>query len=168
MSEETKQPDAPTPEAKPSAGKGGMMKYILMGVGALVLVAGATFGTMAFLGGKEKAEPVAAVADSSANTEQPTTPDMAEQTKTEETDQTIADLAASEDLPPELTDDVATDSGALDNVMKALEFLDYKPADEELSEADAATNVADSLKKVDWFKQMQDSLSRWEARLKAR
>jgi len=54
MAEETKEDD--TAEGTDAAKGGGMMKKLMMGIGALVLVGGGVFGGMTFLGGDKPEE----------------------------------------------------------------------------------------------------------------
>ena len=160
-----------TDEAEVKAtGKSGLMKYIMIAGGALVLVIGIVVVSMMFLGG-----------DSPQEAELEEQPTQHEGTQAEEsaddyeTEQPFDAEEYYDDEPPPFydEDDLLTDAdgpSVLDNISENLAFLDYEPdeivmPDEEEREG---MSVEDSVTADEWLEGEKAVLSEKEKDLASR
>ena len=169
MPEEAKQnadkanePDAQATPAK--SGKGGLIKYILFGVAAMVIVLAATVAALYFMGDKSSAT----AEESQDQTEQSQAHEPAGKqsgsgeetghaTNEGETEMSAEDLGLSDE-----------DQSAIDKIMDNLAFLEYEPSDDELIDEDEKKATEDSIKEVSWIESQKAALAEKEKELNTR
>ena len=155
-----------TNEAEVSkTGKSGLMKYIIIGGAAFVLVIGVAIAAMMFLG-----------PDESHNDEPEQQATQHDKSNTERPDgQLSADDDGEHDEPPAFYDDDefmtdADDPGVLEDITDNLAFLDYRP-DAEVAMAEEETegmSVEDSMDAARWLEGEKAALAERENDLAAR
>jgi len=155
------------PEAAPSPkAKSGLIKYAIFGVAGLVLIVAIAFGTLMLVGTGSAPAPEAS-ADSNAAAEHTT-----DSTAVEHQDEHPAATAEHAETAPAGQDSsldwIDQDPTVLDDIMKSLAVLDYKPSDAEVdSEADAMSSE-DSAETANWLAEEEKRLSAREDTLNAR
>jgi len=145
--------DAENKEQVP-AKKSGLLKYIIIAVGAIVLSAGGTYVALMFTGGKAEAP-----------TEQ-TDQETHAQASKEDTTQHEAD-ANDEGIPESLLVD-EMDQGVLDMINENLAVLDWHPDDSELGLEESGMSVEDSLKEVNWLEKEKAEIEKRKKELDKR
>lgn len=159
MTDETTNTNQPATEseAQPAAKSGSLIKYILFGVGGLVAVVAIITATLMFVGVNKSAD------QPDAST---TGTDKTEISKDGSGKQAAGDKSSSiseDSLLASLEDDPS----AIEEIMKSLEFLDYKPDEGELNpDGQAGLSKEDSLQKVSWIESETNRLTGWETKLK--
>ena len=142
-----------------TAGKSGMLKYIIIGGGAFAVVILIAVAAILFLGG-DSHEP----AESEA---QPV--EIKKEAKTE-AQMPAHETSADADEPPPFYDDEemvdGQDPSVIQNIMDNLAFLDYQPDEGEImSEEDVSMSVEDSIETVNWLEAEKAALAEREAAL---
>ena len=145
------------------SGKSGLVKYLLFGVVAVVIVLAATVAALYFMGGES-----ASTDESQDETEQNQSHKAPEKRfgSTKETayasDEGDVEFSA-EDLG--FNDE---DQSAIDKIMDNLTFLEYEPSDDELIDEDQKKAIEDSIKEVSWIESQKTSLAQKEKELNTR
>ncbi len=150
-----------TEESKP---KSNLMKYIIFGVGGLVLISGIAFGVAFMLkeSPKADAEETSEVSEKShdkkASDEHADDSHASKDVKDDYTSEETYDADSYEDNPElsmedfndaELDED-EFDSKAIEKIVANLALLEYTPSDSELAEEDGMS-LADSLEQMSWI-----------------
>ncbi len=134
-----------TDESKP---KSNLMKYIMFGVGGLVLIGGIAFGVAFML--KDSSTADVEHSDEKADSSQVEQNSDKHVSKEDSHDSEVDDEhAQNEDDYPEFDED-EFDSKAIEKIVANLATLEYTPTDSELSEADGMS-VEDSLEQMSWI-----------------
>jgi len=174
MTEETN--NTPTPAAgeagqAPKA-KSGLIKYAIFGVAGIVLVAGIAFGTLMLVGAGSAPAPEA-VADSTEiiTHSEPAGDSTAAEHHAEHPDAhptppatRAAAATAQQDSALAWMDQ---DPSVLDDIMKSLEVLDYKPSDAEVR-TESAMSTEDSTATANFLAEEEKRLAALEDSLNAR
>jgi len=130
-------------EEKAPTGKGGLIKYILYGVAGIVLVVGAAFATLLFVGGDNpESIPENTHQDVAKTSDQRENPNMPESLMTEGLDEEM-----------------------LDKIIENLAVFDYEPDPSEIESGEVGISSEDSIKAVNWLKQEKAALSQREQEL---
>jgi len=137
--------ETPPPQAPP-AKKGGMMKWLILGVAFLALTGLVAFGTVFFLGTDEAKKP-----------EDLTPKDSTNKTTTTASTEVKGDSVQTEKKP-----------NPMDEVMQNLAILDYKPGPTELTTKDGSMTIQDSVDAVVWISQEKEKLAQWKKQLEVR
>ncbi len=165
--EEKKEEVTKTEEEKetPKA-KGGMMKMILLGVVALVIVAGAVFGTLMIVGGDTQVSEVA-VEDASQEGEAQAdgSHDNHDSEDAEEHGET-ADIDMDEAMLESLM--ISEDPEVLERIMENLSILDFEPEEIDLGEEEEMMSKEDSIEAVHWLEEEKAKLAKREESVLAR
>jgi len=136
-------------EATPaSAGKSSLIKYILFGVGGIVVIIGVAFVALMFMGG-ETAEAPVEPEETVAHVEAP--------------DTTHSDMPNLDD--PAVLDSLlaeGTDDDVLAQIMENLAVLDFNPDEGVLLDKELGMSVEDSLEAENWLAQEKKRLAAWE------
>lgn len=149
---ETPKPDQAAQAKAESPSKSGLLKYALFGAVGLVAVVGVAFGTLMFLGGGQSAEQGTETTTQAGSSAQTQAHDSTGDSQSSEID-SIQSLAEQ-------------GSAALDEMMAAIQALDFVPAQEVLV-VDSA-DVASSDSAVNWIETEKTRLTEWEKELDAR
>lgn len=128
-------------EVTAPAKKGGLMKWILLGLVFVVLTGAVAVGTVFIIGVEE---PVAT--DSTSDGEKEKSPTEA----------------------PEHSDAVVQKDNSMDEMMKNLEILDYKPGPNELTTKDGSMIVQDSIDAATFIAQEKQRLAEWKNKIETR
>jgi flagellar motility protein MotE (MotC chaperone) len=158
--EKTKQESQPEKAKKAKSGMGGLIKYIIFGVGGLVAVLVIAFGTLMFLGGDKAAEAPAEVAAQRENAAKPSASD-----NSREADDPHAGEGFNEDSLLAFLED---DASVLEEIMANLDALDYVPGEEEMAGDETSMSVEDSIEAVNWLENEKTKLAEREKELDAR
>ena len=154
---ETPKPEEAAQAKTGSALKGGLVKYLLFGAGGLVAVLAVAFGTLMLLGGGQSASDQSADvrAESASNASgQPKSHDSTGDGQTSEIDSIEALMEQGGD--------------ALDEMLAAIQALDYAPADQMLAAESLDVANSDSAQAVNWIEQEKARLAVLEKELEAR
>ncbi len=158
-------------ESKP-AGKPSMMKYIMIGGGAFVLIIAIAVGVMMFMG---TGHPDEAAVEAEATQEQEEAP-VAHENASGGDDEIADEAEMEEDEPPVFYDEEEfaedfEDPSVLDNITENLAFLDYQPEEETMIESDEETagmSEEDSIDAARWLENEKAALAKREEELAAR
>lgn len=162
QTQDAKQQKTEVSQPKPSGS--GLMKYILFGVGAMVVVIVLVVVALMFLGGDtaDKTDPGGdkrselvsrpELPKPSGRTDKP-----AAETQAETTDSQMEEVDLSEE-----------DASAIDKIMESLEFLDYEPDEDELATEEGRMTKDDSLEQVNWLEKEKSALTAREKELNSR
>ena len=160
-------------EDKAPAKKSGLLKYIIMGVGAIVLIVGVAFGVLMFTGSskpvpEEQTEQTA----QTDNTEHETDAAHADEKSTHEGEAEHGDVATQDDeeMPESLLAAAAEemDNNMLEMINENLAALDWQPDPSELEGADIGMSVEDSLKEVNWLEKEKADIEKRKKELDKR
>ncbi len=156
--------DAKATEKK--SGMGGLIKYLLFGVVAVVIVLAATVAALYFMGGKS-----ASTDESQDKTEQAQATESHKAAK-KPSGSTKETAHAADDGEVEFsTEDFGLsdeDESAIDKIMDNLAFLEYEPSEDELTDEDVKKATEDSIKEVSWIESQKTSLAQKEKELNTR
>ncbi len=133
---------------KASLMKGVTVKYILLTVTGIVLVAGVTFAALLFMEDNNSRSELTQSPAEAAEAETSNEPEMP---------------GESEDFEPE-----ELDQSAIDVIMENLAILDYEPEPSDLEENEAGMSPADSVEAVNWLQQEKKALAQERKELDAR
>lgn len=169
MPEESKQTEQQAnqqkAEAAPApAGKSGLIKYLLFGVGAVVLVVVIAVAAMMFL----KSEPPTETADSHEQLAREIGSKSSDKASPKETG---GDQATESPDGESTGDDFelgSIDESAMDKILDNLEFLDYEPSDDEMAEDEGRMTKEDSIAQVNWLDKEKAALAQREKELNTR
>lgn len=155
----------PKEEAQKPKAKSGLVKYIIFGVGGLVLVLIVAFG-VAFLMAKKTNS------TANQNNQEVATTQNSEKAKPSspkaagEADSNMADTPNDvADSNMALTED---DKSAIQKIEENLKFLDYQPNDSELKNDNSKMAVEDSVKEMNWIEKEKAKLAEKEKELNKR
>jgi len=149
---ETPKPDQAAQAKTEKPGKSGMVKYLLFGAIGLVAVVGVAFGTLMLVGGGQSTEQGAETTSQSGSSTQAQSHDSTGDSQSSEID-SIQSLAEQ-------------GSKALDEMMAAIQALDFVPA-EEVPVVDSLA-VANSDSAANWIEQEKTRLAEWGKELDSR
>lgn len=136
------------PEAEPKAKSklGGLIKYAIFGVVGIVVIVGIAFGTLMLLGNDQPA----------ANADMTQSTDTHEQaTASDSTKRHSSGMSEEDSILALLGED---DDSAIDEIMKNLEVLDYKPSEDELAGEDEQARE-DSIEQRSWIEKEKADLA---------
>jgi flagellar motility protein MotE (MotC chaperone) len=154
----TNQGAAPDAAAAPTkAGKGGLIKYAVFGLGGIVLIVLIAFGTL-MLVGTGGSQPT--TAESSAGS--PSTENLPQAHATPDSSAATTD---SEDTTLSWLEDSAS---VLDAILENLKVLDYKPTEAEMAGEEVGMSEQDSIEAANWLAQEKKRLNEREKALDAR
>ncbi|MBU8934911.1 MAG: hypothetical protein KOO62_13070 [candidate division Zixibacteria bacterium] len=154
-SEEKKDQAQPSDVTEETAApkKSGLIKYLIIGVGAVVLVAGSVIVAMMFLGGEQAQDPENAEPDSRAEA------------------QANSNAKPGEDDEEAMFDslfDGEFDPDVLAQITENLAALDWEPDAGEMDEEKIVMSVEDSIEAVNWLEQEKSKLKKLQADLDSR
>ena len=168
MPEEPKQSEqqAGQQQAAPATGgKSGLIKYLLIGVGAVVVVMIVAVAAMQFL----KSEPAAEVGDDShEQIAREIAGKTTEKTAANTADNPRAAVPGEGDLTGDEMELADFDDSAIDKILENLEFLDYEPSENELAEEEGRMTTEDSIEQVNWLEKEKTALAKREQELNTR
>ncbi|UCC45637.1 MAG: hypothetical protein JSU65_06880 [Candidatus Zixiibacteriota bacterium] len=165
MPEEAKQNEEVTPQQPSTKSSGsGMLKYIIFGAGAIVVVAVVTVVALVLLGGETAQSTSGAQAINSTDNPHLRFPQLPDH------------KGASDSSAPEQATEVADedlgmseeDASAIDKIMESLAFLDYEPDDDVLAAQEGRMTREDSLEQVSWLEKEKTALVAREKELNGR
>lgn len=156
MAEESqKEVQTEATEASPAAaGKSGLIKYILFGVGGIVVIVGVAFAALLFMGGEPAETPV----EPEETVAQVETPDTTHSDMPDLDDPAVLDSLLAE----------GTDDDVLAQIMENLAVLDFNPDEGVLPDDEMGMSVEDSLEAENWLAQEKKRLAAWEDSVAAR
>lgn len=116
-----------------------LMKYLMFGGGLIVLVALAAYGTLVFVGDEPQTAETPAVEQ--------------QQAAPAESKPDIHELAKNDDIPADVLDSLMAigDQSAFEKIQQNLDFLDYKPTEDELATEEEKLAKQDSIREVNWI-----------------
>ncbi len=161
-------------EEKAPAKKSGLLKYIIIGVGAIVLIAGVAFGVLMFTGSPEPApeNQTEQTAQADDNTDHQTDATHPEEESAHDGDTEHGDMIPQDDgeMPESLLAAAAEemDKKMLDVINENLAALDWQPDPSELEGADIGMSVEDSLKEVNWLEEEKAKIEKRKKELDKR
>jgi flagellar motility protein MotE (MotC chaperone) len=150
-----KQPEATEAQEAPVKAKSGLLKYIVVGGAAFVFVIVVSIVTLVLV--KPQDQPV---------TDSYTTD--SESASAEHSSSGKADGTKSKDTSDEIDIESLSDETVLAEILANLEFLDYKPTDEEISAEEGQLSVEDSVEQVNWIDKEKKRLADKESELNKR
>ncbi len=165
MSEETKSgSDASASEAPK---KKSPLMFILVGVGAVALIAIAAFGTLVLVGGDAPAE--SSTEATSSHDSDDSHDNAGDEDHDEASEPTVAhdDLDIREDELDNLLLDIDT-AGLLDEVVENLAILDVANDDDALGLESPKMSESDSIAAAEWLATEEVRLAKWESTLNDR
>lgn len=172
MTEETK--NTPTPAAPEAASapkaKSGLIKYAIFGVAGIVLVVAIAFGTLMLVGTGSAPAPEATADSTAVDTH---AAPAGEPTVVEHKDEHPNTVAKQAEAAMAEHDSALagfdTDQTVLDDIMKSLAVLDYKPSEEEYQSGESsAMSPEDSAATANWLAEEEERLTAREDSLNAR
>ena len=146
------------PKTKGNSKLGGLIRYILFGVIGLVAVLGIAFGTLMLVGNGSNNEKTEVQSDDSS-TDKATPSIPKEESKTPEHQANAKPEHMSEE--DSILASLDEDSSVMDEIMKNLEVLDYKPTSEEMA-SESGMSKEDSLRELSWIQKEKKDLSERE------
>ena len=154
-------------EAKDGSKKsGGLMKYIMLGGGALVVVVAVSFLTLMVL----KDEPVAhepeEEGDATAHVDKST--EEHDEKHGKEQGEEHGEKHAEEGADPDDSLFFDDDPSVLAEIESNLAFLDYQPEESEIATETEAMSVEDSIEAVNWLEAEKTRLAEMEKELNSR
>jgi flagellar motility protein MotE (MotC chaperone) len=154
--EADKTKETPKPEEAAQA-KSGLVKYLLFGAGGLVAVLAVAFGTLMILGGGQSASDRSA----EANSESASNASGQSESSDSAGDSQSSGIDSIEAL-------MEQGGAALDEMMAAIQALDFVPTDQLLAAESLDVANSDSAQAVDWIEQEKTRLAVLEKELDAR
>ena len=142
------------PEVKGKSKLGGLIKYAIFGIIGLVAVIGIAFVTLLMIGDTGTGTDSAAAQPAATEQTSPH-PDSA---NTKDNPKEHATHMSEEDS---ILASLEEDESVMDNIMKNLEVLDYKPTDEEMS-TESGMSKEDSLREQNWLEKEKKALAERE------
>jgi flagellar motility protein MotE (MotC chaperone) len=171
VEEQTKADAAQAAETK-TPKKSGLMMYIIIGVGGMVLVVAIVVGVLMLTKGKSADSSDSAISSDSTAVEAATTDSKShEKPSTKQLSiENQNDIELTDAELASLDSSFAPDSqNVLKDVVSSLEFLDYKPEDlAKAVEEQLPMTAEDSLEAVDWLTKEETRLAKKEADLTQR
>lgn len=169
MPEESKQTEQKASEQKPeatpaAAGKSGLIKYLLMGVGAVVVVAVVAIAAMQFL----SSEPAAEAEDSHEQIAREIANKTQDKAQTKEAGEAHTATPGETEPAGEEMELADFDDSAIDKILENLEFLDYEPSADELAEDEGGMTKKDSIEQVNWLDKEKAALAEREKEINKR
>ncbi len=150
-------------ESQAKAPQKGLLKYVLFGLGGVVVIVVVAFGTLMLIGGDSSVE--------TASDQQAPVSDTVE-TESGEHEHYEAIESADDSILALLENDSVS---VIDEIIKNLEELDYAPEAAELDEFDDLDEVGqdkkaaeDSIKQVNWLEKEKNTLAAREKALNSR
>lgn len=150
--EEKKEQGQSTDEGQETAApkKSGLIKYIILGVGGVVLLGAGIFVALMFFGGEQAQQPEDTESEATAHVE------AEPETEADEDDPMFDDLFADE-----------YDQDVLDQITENLAALDWEPDAGEMEDETISMSVEDSIEAVNWLEQEKTKLAQLQSDIDA-
>ncbi|HOP05809.1 MAG TPA: hypothetical protein PLF13_00820 [candidate division Zixibacteria bacterium] len=150
MTEENNNAEAQqaTPEPAP-AKSGGMMKYIIIGLVAVVVVAGVSVVALKMMSGGDTVSQTEEATEPAEHSETTNHPDSTKAAQAE-----VAHTPTAEEIAEELTEGMTAqtdDPSLLGDIMENLAFLDYQPEAEDIPGMEMGMSQEDSIENMNWL-----------------